>query len=139
VIVPDVNLLVSLAAPTHAHHLTARAWWAENDEPVGIPDVVASGAVRVLTNSRVFRPASSTTAVFAFLATLREHPQVLSGVPALDTMTHFEKICRDANATGNVVFDAYIAACAAAYGATVVTFDRDFRRFKGVRVLELPI
>lgn len=32
---------------------------------------------------------------------------------------------------------AFIAACASAIGATVVTFDRDFRKFDGLRVLEL--
>jgi predicted nucleic acid-binding protein len=34
------------------------------------------------------------------------------------------------------VTDAYIAASAVTLGAGVVTFDRDFRKFDGVRILE---
>ena len=44
---------------------------------------------------------------------------------------------RSAKASANLVTDAYIAAAAIALGATVVTFDRDFRRFDGLSVLEL--
>ena len=39
---------------------------------------------------------------------------------------------RNAGASANLVTDAYIAAAAIAMGATVVTFDRDFRRFDGL-------
>ena len=38
-------------------------------------------------------------------------------------------------AHGRLVVDAYLAALASEYGATVVTFDRDFARFDGVEVL----
>ena len=44
---------------------------------------------------------------------------------------------RDAGASADLVTDAYIAAAAISLGATVVTFDRDFRRFDGLSVLEL--
>ena len=44
---------------------------------------------------------------------------------------------RGADASANLVTDAYIASAAMAMGATVVTFDRDFRRFDGLSVLEL--
>jgi hypothetical protein len=40
-----------------------------------------------------------------------------------------------AGTAGNLVNDAHLAALALEYGATVVTFDRDFARFEGVRVL----
>ena len=38
-------------------------------------------------------------------------------------------------AHGGLVIDAYLAALASEYGATVVIFDRDFARFDGVVVL----
>ena len=41
----------------------------------------------------------------------------------------------DAGASADLVTDAYIAAAAISLGATVVTFDRDFRRFDGLSVL----
>lgn len=52
-------------------------------------------------------------------------------------MDIFTNQCREASATANLVTDAYIAATAISLGATLVTFDRDFRRFDGLKVLEL--
>jgi len=47
-------------------------------------------------------------------------------------------IARDAEATGNLVFDAQIAALCAEHGVNdILTNDSDFWRFKGLRVLRL--
>ena len=40
-----------------------------------------------------------------------------------------------AGVAGNLVGDAHLAALALEHGATVVSFDRDFARFDGLRVL----
>jgi predicted nucleic acid-binding protein len=40
-----------------------------------------------------------------------------------------------AGTTGNLVATAHLAALALEYGATVVSFDRDFARFAGVSLL----
>jgi hypothetical protein len=45
----------------------------------------------------------------------------------------FEDLCLRANATGNLVTDAYIAAMAIENGATLFSVDRDFARFEGLR------
>ena len=45
---------------------------------------------------------------------------------------------RGGRATGNLVFDAQIAAVCRDHGATrVLTFDRDFAHFPGIRLLPL--
>jgi predicted nucleic acid-binding protein len=40
---------------------------------------------------------------------------------------------RSAGTAGNLAADAHLAALAIEHGATMVTFDRDFARFDGVR------
>jgi len=40
-----------------------------------------------------------------------------------------------ADARGNLVTDAYIAAVALQLGATVATYDRDFRRFDSLKLV----
>ena len=45
----------------------------------------------------------------------------------------FERLCRAADATGNLVPDAYLAALAVEHGAELISADRDFARFAGVR------
>jgi predicted nucleic acid-binding protein len=42
--------------------------------------------------------------------------------------------CRRGDAKGNLISDAWIAAIAIEQGATLVSADRDFRRFPGLRI-----
>lgn len=44
-------------------------------------------------------------------------------------------VVEDAEAAANLVPDAYIAAMAIEHDCAVATFDRDFRRFDGLRVV----
>jgi predicted nucleic acid-binding protein len=45
-------------------------------------------------------------------------------------------VLRDADARGNLVPDAHLAAIAIEHGATVATRDRGFARFRNVRWLD---
>jgi uncharacterized protein len=48
-------------------------------------------------------------------------------------------LLESAGVGGNLVNDAFLAAVALDADATVVTFDRDFERFAGLRVLRLTL
>lgn len=48
-------------------------------------------------------------------------------------MSIFEKLCREARATGKMVADAQHAAIAVEHGCTMVSTDSDFNRFAGLR------
>jgi uncharacterized protein len=45
----------------------------------------------------------------------------------------FVRLCEQANVTGNLVSDAYLAAVAIESGCEWITTDRDFARFPGLR------
>ena len=45
----------------------------------------------------------------------------------------FQRLCREANAKGNLIPDAYLAALAIESGAEWITTDRDYARFPGLR------
>jgi len=47
----------------------------------------------------------------------------------------FTDLCRRAGAKGNLVPDAYLVALALEQGAVLVTADRDFPRFPGLRLV----
>ncbi|MGH8824437.1 MAG: PIN domain-containing protein [Jiangellaceae bacterium] len=47
--------------------------------------------------------------------------------------TIFSELCTRSEARGNRVTDAHIAAVAIETGSDVVTTDRDYRRFRGLR------
>lgn len=135
----DVNVLVALFRPEHALHATARAWWSDSGrfEPLTVPDVVWSGFARTVTNPRVFDPAATTDEAWSYVRWMTSQPMYRRYLDLFETMRHFERLCREVSATGNLVSDAYLAACATSLGGTVVTFDRDYRKFDGLRVLEL--
>jgi predicted nucleic acid-binding protein len=52
-------------------------------------------------------------------------------------MDAYGRYPHDAGAAADLVSDAYFAAAAATLGATLVSFDRAFRRFDDLSVLEL--
>lgn len=139
---PDVNVLVALLREGHPHHATASTWLeetAEAGEPFSVPDVVATGLVRVGTNPRIWQDPATPQQVFEFLDDLRAEPTHLGWVTSPRAEALFRRVTLGSGVTGARVSDAWIAATAMAYKATVVTFDRDFRRFDGVEVKELPL
>ena len=138
--IPDVNVLVALFHEDSAQHGAAQAWWADSarrGEPFAIPDVVSTGFVRVVTNRRIYATPAELAQAFAFIRALSAHPHCLRYVAGPDTLAHCENASIQARMTGPDLTDAHIAAAAMDYGATVVTFDRDFRKFDNLRVLEL--
>ncbi|NHA01742.1 type II toxin-antitoxin system VapC family toxin [Nocardioides sp. W3-2-3] len=138
--IPDVNVLVALFRPDHGLSRAATAWWAESvdrGEPFTVPDVVWSGFTRVVTNGRIFEEPASFAQAQGFVGAVVAQPTHSTWVAHPRTLEEFARIGAEASARGNLVTDAYIAACAATYGGTVVTFDRDYRRFDGLRVREL--
>ncbi len=135
-LLPDVNVLVAAhreAAPVHAG---ARRWLVaalESGEPVALCQPVVSGFVRVSTSPRVFAPPSTLEEVFSFVRHLARHPATLWLNPGRQHLALFEELCGAGDARGDLVSDAAIAALAVEAGATVVTYDRDFARFPGLR------
>lgn len=139
-IVLDVNVLVALARADHPDHARARSWWqsrADAGETMTTADLVWVGVIRILTHPRVFREPSSVTDAFAFVRTVMSQPTYLALRAAPELLADFEALCTEAGAGGNLATDAYIAALARRFGARVATFDRDFRRFRGIELDEV--
>lgn len=138
--IPDVNVLVALFRPDHRFSRAATAWWEESvdrGEPFTVPDVVWSGFTRVVTNGRIFGEPASFTQAQAFVGAVVAQPTHATWLAHPRTLEEFARIGAEASARGNLVTDAYIAVCAATYGGTVVTFDRDYRKLDGLWVREL--
>jgi toxin-antitoxin system PIN domain toxin len=134
---PDVNILVALYRPDHIHHHSATEWWTSTDEPFTVPDAVWSGFIRIATNRHIWVGPASASEAWEFAHSVTEQSTHRAYPPSSGVLVHFERLCREVNAHGSLLSDAYIGACAVAVGGTVVTFDRDFRKFDGLRVKEL--
>lgn len=132
----DVNVLVSALRPDAPDHVRVRHWLEDAVnavEPVGISDAVLSGAVRVVTNRRVFPTPTPLETALEQASRLRSHPGVTTLSPGPRHWELFQRLCRSAEAKGNLVADAQHAAVALEHGATWISKDRDFARFRDVR------
>lgn len=136
--VVDVNVLLALFRPDHVHHDRASRWWAAaraEGEPFTVPDVVWVGFFRLVTHPRVYSVPASVDEAHEFYDAVCAQDRYLRFAGDARTLPEFLRLAR-AGVRGNLVSDAYIAASAAITGAAVVTFDRDFRKLDGVRVVE---
>ena len=136
-LLPDVNVLVYAHRRDSIRNHAEYADWiyglATGPEPFALSVLVLSGLVRVVTNARIFTPPSALDEVFGFIAELAHRPTARIVRPGPDHMAIFERLCRDAAATGKLVAGAQHAAVAIEHGCTMVSTDSDFDRFPGLR------
>ena len=135
-IVPDVNLLVYAYNDRASLYGQAKRWWEDlmnGDERVGIPWVVSTGFVRLMTHPRVLvLPASPAVAV-DYVREWFQFPHIAPINPGADHMDHLRRNLVSAGVGANLVTDSHIAAIAMEYQAEVHSNDTDFSRFPGLR------
>jgi toxin-antitoxin system PIN domain toxin len=134
-LLPDVNVLLAGFRADHDHHRPARDFLEDarsHTAPVGLSDVALASVVRLATNARVFVRPDTTAAVIDYVDALIEQPGQLLRAGATH-WSRFAGICRSLKLRGNLVPDAYLAALALEQGAELITFDRGFGRYPGLR------
>jgi toxin-antitoxin system PIN domain toxin len=136
VILTDVNVLVYAYRAESVDHASYFRWLettANGDEAFALSGMVLSGFVRVVTHPRIFRPPSPIDDALGFAEDLLSQPNCVMTRPGPRHWPLFARLCRESGARGNLVPDAYLAALAIEAGCELVTADRDFARFKGLR------
>lgn len=107
--------------------------WANDDEPLGLPDLVLSGFVRIATNRRVFREPTSSAEAWAAVDALTAAPASIVLRAGSRHWDLFRQLTSDIDARGNDIPDAYLAAYALENNATLLSADRGFARFNRLR------
>lgn len=131
-----MNVIVYAFHQGARNHRPVRDWLdttVASDEPFGLSELVLSGFVRIATHPRIFDPPAPTSAAVAFADALRSQANAVLIAPGPRHWEIFERLCVAAGAKGNLVPDAYLAALAIESGSELVTTDRDFSRFPGLR------
>ncbi len=132
----DVNVLVYAHRSDLAEHPPYRdalESLANGDEPIGLPDMVLAGFVRVITNRRIFTQPTPPAEAWERVAALRSAPATVPLLPGERHWSLFERLAHQIGARGNDVADAYLAAYAVENNATWMSADRGFARFPGLR------
>jgi hypothetical protein len=131
----DTNVIVYAHREELAQHRPARARLvslAEGDELWAIPVFCLTEFARVATHAKVFDPPYSVAEIRQAIQRLLESPSLRLLHPGERFADLFLTAMAEANATGNLVFDAQIVAVCREHGVrALLTEDRDFARFPG--------
>jgi toxin-antitoxin system PIN domain toxin len=137
VIAIDTNILVYARRTESPHHAAASALigqLAEGSTPWALPWPVVYEFVRVVTHPRVFAPPSPLDAVLRDLESLLASPSLTMLGEGHTHGRQMVEQMRKGAVSGNLAHDAHIAALVVEHGVTeLLTADRDFARFPGVR------
>ena len=132
----DVNVLVYAYRTEAPDHERYDKWLREaitSEQAYGVSDLVLSRFLRIATHPRGMTTPAPMESALAFAEALRSQPNAVPLGPGPRHWGIFERLCRDGGVRGNLVPDAYIAALAIEHGAELITTDRDFARFDGLR------
>ncbi len=108
---------------------------AEGPEVVYLFWPVAMAFLRISTRESVFPNPLSPAEALAMVGSLLSRDHIYA--PGEDDLfwSAFSEIAEEQRARGDLVTDAHIVALMRRYGVrTIITHDRDFRRFDGIRV-----
>lgn len=98
-----------------------------------VPATVWGSFLRLATNRRIFEVPTPRAEAFVFAEAVTAQPAHLNVGPGPRHLPLVRKMCEEADAVGDLVADAVIAAIAVEHGCEIVTLDRDFARFASVR------
>lgn len=137
---PDVNVLVSGVHRQALHHPQARQWLEtafESTQAVAMTWTALIGFIRVSTRPGIFEQPLSVEDALGAVEQWLQHPNALVVGPGPRHAPLLSSLLLAAGRAGNLTTDAHLAAMAIEHGATLVSFDRDFQRFAGLRLERL--
>jgi toxin-antitoxin system PIN domain toxin len=117
-------------------HSRFRAWLdsvVKGPTRYGIAEIVLSGFVRIVTNSRIYDPPTSLDHALEFCEFVREGQSAVIVAPGPRHWQTFARLCVASGAKAGLVADAYLAALAIESDCELITTDRDFAKFPGLR------
>ena len=137
----DTNILIyahrgeTELHPSAASQLTVLAQGAER---WALPIFCVTEFMRVVTHRRVFNPPSTVAQATAFIEGIVAAQSCELVQPGPEFLDLLIASIRETGASGNVIFDAQIAALCHEHGIdTILTNDRDFGRFQDLRTRRL--
>jgi toxin-antitoxin system PIN domain toxin len=133
----DVNVLVYAHREDAVRHDEYRAWLdtARNGpEPLALSDQVLASFVRIVTHPRIYASPTDPVVALEFVEAVQFGPVARRVAPTKRTWPIFADLVRRTEARGNAIPDSWLAAQAIELGAIMVTADRGFARFPGLRV-----
>lgn len=142
---PDVNIWLALALSGHSHHQAARKWLDVHETAASIffCRQTQQGLVRLLTTAEVLScygiPPLTNRAAWEVIDRFMEDERIgFAGEPAGVEVAWKSLAIRDKHSP-KLWMDAWLAAFAMASGFEMVTTDKAFKQFKGLKLMLIQI
>ena len=133
---PDINVLIYAHREDSPEHDRYAAWLlalANSPSPFALSSFTLAGFLRIVTNPRIFQPATPMDQALAFCRQLIARPNCAVLQPGQRHWRIIVELIESAGIHGAMVSDVYLAALAIEHDCELVTSDKDFARFSKLR------
>jgi len=134
----DANILIYAHNSLAAQHQRTKQWLQaalDSAEPIGMSWVALLAFLRIMTDTRTFLDPLSLEDACGIAGAWLGHPAVSVLHPTERHWPIQKRLTEDSHARGPLVMDAHLASLSIEHGATLCSTDRDFTRFKGLRLV----
>ena len=135
-VVADANVLLYAVDTASAHHEEALEWLEgslSGAEAVGLAWTALLAFIRVGTNRAILPNALSADEATAQVQAWLGAPAAVVVEPTPRHAEVLRGLLLESGTAGNLTSDAHLATLAIEHGAELVSYDRDFGRFRGLR------
>jgi toxin-antitoxin system PIN domain toxin len=136
VVIVDANVLLYAVDRASAHHDRSLSWLdgsLAGTETVGLAWIALLAFIRIGTNASILPTPMTPDEATGQVETWLGAPAAVVAQPTPRHASLLRGLLRDTGTAGNLTTDAHLAALALEHGADIVSYDRDFARFPGVR------
>jgi len=136
VVIVDANVLLYGVDVASMHHERSRTWLDRalgGAEAVGLAWVALLAFIRIGTNASLLANPMTVDEATQQVETWLGAPAAVVAQPTARHPGLLRGLLSDAGTGGNLTTDAHLATLAIEHGAEIVSYDRDFARFRGVR------
>lgn len=132
----DANLVLWAHHRQFSQHSKALPWWRKtlSSSPrvgIGWPTIIAF--LRISTHQRALRRPLGIDVAWSEVEHWLARPNVWVPIPTERHAGILDELLHSGGASGNHVPDAHLAALAIEWGLELLTADRDFARYPGLR------
>ncbi len=136
---PDINVLIYAYDKGSQQHVACLEWLESalnGERPVCFSWHTIMGFMRILTTVRMVQNSFTAKEAMDIADEILQAPVSQILTPGTGHFAIFRQLVRASGITGARLSDAHLAALAIEHGATVVSTNRDFKLFDGLKLID---